>query len=158
MEKASLPATIHRRLIIWNKDGTPVPATVPVLAKSQIEDLALAVISLPYEDPLGLEPEFEGMTIAEVMFIRRARKAARGDPHATDALIDRILGRPKQSAEVKTMRVSYEDYLKEQAAKLKDAKVIPMVPANGGGSSDVKMPAVYVEEDESKDIDLGDLV
>lgn len=113
----ALGAVVQRRLVAWNPDGSPVVVTVPMLTKSQIGDMATAAISLLYNDPLGLEPEFHGLTNAEVMMIRVARRAAAGDFSATDMILDRVLGKPKQSSENVNVKVTYEDFLREQAAK-----------------------------------------
>jgi hypothetical protein len=61
------------------------------------------------------ELEFSGMTNAEVMIVKLARAAARGDKDSTAAMLDRVLGKPKQSVESKSMKLTYEDYLKEMA-------------------------------------------
>jgi hypothetical protein len=86
-----------------------------MLTKPQIETLAAVALSLPYDDPLGLDPEFDGMTNAEVMMVRMARKAAAGDLSVASELLDRVLGRPKQSVESKSLNLTYEDFLKEAA-------------------------------------------
>ena len=136
--------TIQRRMIAWTPEGLPVPVSVPMLSKAGIEELATAALSLPYKiEPLVLtdippsaspaekariqkendalekahesELEFEGRTNAEVMIVKLARAAARGDKDATASMLDRVLGKPKQSVESKSMKLTYEDYLKEMA-------------------------------------------
>jgi hypothetical protein len=136
--------TIQRRMIAWTPEGLPVPVSVPMLSKAGIEELATAALSLPYKiEPLALvdipasappelqsrlqiendaaekayeaELEFQGMTNAEVMIVKLARAAARGDKDATASMLDRVLGKPKQSVESKSMKLTYEDYLKEMA-------------------------------------------
>jgi hypothetical protein len=136
---------IQRRMIAWTPEGLPVPVSVPQLSKAGIEELATTALSLTYRVPpliLPLDPgkdctearraqyemereaaevaheaelEFEGMTNAEVMIIKLARAAAAGDKEATSAMMDRVLGRPKQSVESKSLKLTYEDYLKEMA-------------------------------------------
>jgi hypothetical protein len=136
---------IQRRMIAWTPEGLPVPVSVPQLSKAGIEELATTALSLTYRVPpliLPLDPgrectearraqyelereaaelaheaelEFEGMTNAEVMIIKLARAAAAGDKDATSAMMDRVLGRPKQSVESKSLKLTYEDYLKEMA-------------------------------------------
>ncbi len=125
---------INKRMIVWGPDGVPRPSSVPTISKQGIEDLAAVALSLPYkipEVPLDLsdaehkkavarreeEMEFEGMTNAEVMIVKLARSAASGDPDATTMLLDRVLGRPKQSVESKSVTFSYADVLKEKAAR-----------------------------------------
>jgi hypothetical protein len=131
-------------MIAWTPEGLPVPVSVPMLSKAGIEELATAALSLTYKiEPLVLsdippsaspaekariaaendrlekahesELEFEGMTNAEVMIVKLARAAARGDKDSTAAMLDRVLGKPKQSVESKSMKLTYEDYLKEMA-------------------------------------------
>lgn len=125
---------IQKRMIVWGPDGVPRPSSVPTISRQGIEDLAAVALSLPYkipEVPPNLpdkehqeavqrredEMEFEGMTNAEVMIVKLARSAAGGDAEATSMLLDRVLGRPKQSVESKTMSMTYADVLKEKAAR-----------------------------------------
>lgn len=103
-------------MIKWTPEGLPVPTSVPTISKQALTQLADVALSLPYTDPLGIDKEFEGMTNAEVMMIRLARRAAGGDMAAAESLLDRVLGRPKQSVESKSLRLSYEDFIKERAA------------------------------------------
>ena len=112
-DSLSLPVA-NKRCIVW-KDGVPIPATSPLLTKPQMEALPAAAASLLFIDPLDLEPEFHGMTNAEVAYIKRARKAAAGDDHSLDKMEDRILGKSKQTSEIKSLHLSYEDFLKEVA-------------------------------------------
>ena len=136
-----------RRTITWGRDGLPVPTNVPLLSKPGIENLAVVAASLPYKVPdLVLPPapavdaskmdaeryelekarliaeheaelEFDGLTNAEVMFIKIARRAASGDSAAENTLLDRMLGKPKQSVESKNLNLTYEDLLREKAAR-----------------------------------------
>jgi hypothetical protein len=138
---------VQKRLIVWGPDGVPRPSSVPALTSQGITELSTVALSLPYKlkplevfPPLGKdasniekarrqqeeekaqrdyedELEFEGMTNAEVMIIRMARLAAAGDNEATAAILDRTLGRPKQSIESKSMTMTYADVLKEKAAR-----------------------------------------
>jgi len=130
---------INRRMIVWGPDGVPRPESVPMLSPKAIEDLSITALSLPYKpDPLApSDKEFEGMTNAEVMLVRLARTAAGGSLAATETLLDRVLGRPKQSIESKNVNVSYADVLKEKAdraaAEAKgngtvDCEVVPQPP------------------------------
>ncbi len=113
--------TINRRMIIWTPEGVPMPSSSPLLSKQNIEDLATTALSLPYT---GGEEEFASMTNAEVMLVRLARAAAGGDQSAAEALMDRVLGRPKQSVESKSFRMTYEDLLKEKAAAAQRAETV----------------------------------
>jgi hypothetical protein len=132
---------INKRMIVWGPDGVPRPSSVPTISRQGIEDLAAVALSLPYkipEVPLNLpdkerqeavarreaEMEFDGMTNAEVMIVKLARSAASGDPEATSMLLDRVLGRPKQSVESKSMTMTYADVLKEKAARAQAFDVV----------------------------------
>lgn len=105
--------------IVW-EGGKPVAKYTKIIDKEAVADLPLAAAGLPYkrdalEVELGVDEEFEGMSNAEVMMVRMARAAARGDKRDRGELLDRILGKPKTSAEVKTVKVDYNDYIKEMA-------------------------------------------
>lgn len=113
-------ATVQKRMIVW-EDGVPKPASVPSLSSASIAELATVALSLPYKpDPLTpSEVEFEGMSNAEVMIVKLARAAAGGSQAATTELLDRVLGRPKQSLETKSLSLTYADVLKEKAERVK---------------------------------------
>jgi len=128
-----VPAVPHKRMITWDEiTGLPVPTDVPILEKPQVEALALTTLALPYSTPplavgategeiefhkelLEQEKEFVGMNNGEVMMVRMARAAASGDLSAADKLLDRVLGKPKQSSEVKTLSISYEQFMENLA-------------------------------------------
>jgi len=105
------PAVINQSIIVW-RDGAPFPATRPVLARNQVNELIVATASLPYDGP---EPRYSGMSNMEVALARRAEAMARGDDHALDETLDRILGKAKQSVEKLNLNMNYEDWLKAQA-------------------------------------------
>lgn len=77
--------------------------------------------------------KFAGMTNVEAMMVRKAEKAANGDDGAANDLLDRVLGKPKQSVESKTLNLTYEDLLKEKASQaashIVDAEVVRVEPA-----------------------------
>lgn len=123
VEPSEKGLTVQRRLVAWDPlTGEPITKSVPMLPKEQLRDIALAAMSLPYA-PGTLEneiadAEFRGMTNAEVMLIKMTREAAAtGDSDLVEKLLDRVLGRPKQSSEVLKVHANYEDYLKSLAAK-----------------------------------------
>lgn len=133
------PAIINKSMIVWGADGLPMATGVPTITKAGLEELAVASLSLTYDDPLGIYPEFKGMSNAEVMMVRMARKAADGDISVAAMLLDRVLGKPKQSVESKNVSFSYEDYLKALADKVPPRDVTPRpgrtpdTPDNLGG-------------------------
>ena len=132
---------VTRRIVSWDADGNPVVQNVPMLTKSQIIDIVAAAVSQPYSSPddelaveLGLPPsEFHGATLMEVMLVKAAREAAEtGDPDMVEKLLDRLLGKPKQTSEVLKTVATYEERLREIGAqRAREAK-----PAGGGDSGD----------------------
>ncbi len=105
----------YNPVIGW-KNGLPEITYKEMLSKEIIADLPLVAISMPYkrsdeEVLLGIDTDLEGLTIAEVMNIRMARKAANGDKEAFKLIQDRVLGRPKQQIESTKISMSYSDYL-----------------------------------------------
>ena len=101
----------------WN-EGMPRTKDGKSLAKEQLQQIYHAAAAAPYIgdwNPLTsqyeVEPEFQGMTNAEVAILRQARKAANGDQKATETFFDRLLGKPKQAVESISMRMSYSEYL-----------------------------------------------
>ena len=148
-----------QRMIVWGPDGNPVPTAVPLLTKQSVEDLAVVALSLPYKVPpcppvpsdtkasltseyktalakYEEEKEFEGMTNAEVMIVKLARAAAAGSMAATESMLDRVLGRPKQSVESKSVNFSYADILKEKAARASAMDVVVEVARRVEGAPD----------------------
>jgi len=162
-----------RRMIVFGADGVPRPVSVPLLTKQSVEDLAVAALSLPYKippappplDPLSLELptaeykerlrehneglEFIGMSNAEVMIVKLARAAAAGSMQATETLLDRVLGRPKQSLESKSMTMTYADVLKEKAARAEAVDVLAEVARR---TEDNSFPPAPELEDPLKDL------
>ena len=136
---------VNRRVITWTPEGMPVPTSVPALTRQGVEELAITAMSLPFEPPdvpeylpegskerevaqyeRDKEMEFVGMTNAEVIAVKMARMAASGDKEAIRELWDRTLGRPKQSVESKSVRMTYEDVLKEMARREQGGVVAPL--------------------------------
>ena len=112
------PAAALRRLVVWGPDGAPVVKTERVLSKPQIHDLIAASASLPYmptpeEELLGI---YHGMTNLEVMVVKQHHWAARsGDTAEVEAILDRLVGKPKQSSEVLKITKTYDEALREIA-------------------------------------------
>lgn len=118
--------TVKRTMIKW-VNGMPEPAYENISPQS-VKQLATSALSLPYEgeydESLGIkvvEERFEGMSNAEVMWVRIAEKAAAGDLSAAGIILDRVLGKPKQSVESTSMTLSYPEYL-EMIAKQEQAR------------------------------------
>lgn len=122
-------AIVKRRLVSFDPaTGMPVVQTVPMLTKVQVHDVIAAAAASPYEDPLGLEPQYAGWTNLEVMVDKRVRAAAHsGDDQLVESILDRLIGKPKQSSESVVTKLTYEDTLKEiarQAVSPIDASVV----------------------------------
>lgn len=110
------PAKPNKAMIEW-VNGVPEPC-YGYINPSSIKKLAVAAASIPYSGEWDadlemniIEPRFEGLTNVEVMWIKVAEKAARGDLDATNMMLDRILGKPKQSVESTSMTMSYQEFL-----------------------------------------------
>ena len=124
---------IQQRIVSWDVDGNPVVRSVSVFTKAQVSEIAMAAASLPYVDPndelavtLGLPPsEFHGKTNLEVMLIRQARWAAEsGDTDVIDKVLDRLVGKPKQSVESHTISETYDQALQRIARAAAAAKPV----------------------------------
>ncbi len=116
-------APIAKAAIIKWVNGMPEPAYKDI-NPSSVKQLATTALSLPYEgeynEELGMniiEARFEGMSNAEVMWVRMAERAAQGDLDAAKILLDRVLGKPKQSVESTSMSLTYPEYLELMAKK-----------------------------------------
>lgn len=110
------PGVANRQLVVW-EGGLPVVRNVPIITPAQIKDLHAAALTQLYAEPyddlaieMGLPPSrFHGMTLLEVMLIKRAENAARtGDKDEVEAILDRELGKPKTTAEVHSTTETYE--------------------------------------------------
>lgn len=121
---------VQKRIVVFGKDGLPVPASAPMLSEAQLGAMPLTAASLPYEtkprehltikekeEYLKSEKQYEGLSNGEVMVIKMAKEAADGNTRTTEIVLDRVLGKPKQTSEIKTMHFTYEDFLKEKAKK-----------------------------------------
>ena len=116
----------YQKIIKW-VDGVPLPAFQVLLKSSGVQELPLTVLSLPYkrtpqEIEKEIDVEFSEMTNGEVAMIRVARQAAGGDLEALKILLDRILGKPKFQAEIKSLHVTYQDFLDEIERKEGNSK------------------------------------
>lgn len=100
-------------------DGRPMPRYAQPLNKQQMSELVTAALSTEYEgdidpetgEPCNFDSRYRGMTKAEVMALRLADRAAAGDNKATTEVLDRVLGKPKQSVETVGVKMTYHDFL-----------------------------------------------
>lgn len=103
----------QNKYIKW-VDGVPTPASKRTLQVKDIQQVIKAAASLPFgeeDDVLGICPDFYGLSYMEVAAIRLAKRAAMGDKEATSMLLDRTVGRPKQSVESTNLNMTYQEYL-----------------------------------------------
>ena len=114
---------IRTTAIQW-VNGVPEPI-VKHITPTSVKALATTALSMPYQgeynaelDMYIIEPRFANMTNAEVMWIRTAEKAAAGDLAATNLILDRILGKPKQSVESMSMSMTYPEFLEHLAKQV----------------------------------------
>lgn len=111
----------YESYITWD-NGNPVIAYKEMLTKEVVAELPLAALSARYERTdeekvLGEALDFEGLTLAEVMNIRLARSAANGELDAIKTILDRTLGKPKQSIQSTKLSMTYTEYLDQLAQK-----------------------------------------
>ncbi len=107
--------THYESVVNW-ASGNPVVEYSRMLTKDTITQLPIAALSMPYKRTeeeifFGEDLEFEGLTNAEVMDIRMARDAARGDKESYKIIKDRVLGKPKQEVVKTELTMSYSEYL-----------------------------------------------
>jgi hypothetical protein len=115
-------------MIRW-ENGQPVPVYADPINKDQMSSLITAALSCEYEGEIDPEtgeqyrfdPRFAGMTNAEVMAIRLAEKAASGHDKSITEILDRVLGKPKQSVESVGVKMNFRDYL-DMLAKNEEAQ------------------------------------
>ncbi len=119
----------HLEQVIKWVGSKPVTTYTEIITKEAVAELPLAVLGTKYqrtplEIELGIDEDLEGLTLAEVMMLRVGRSAARGNQWAVREMMDRVLGKPKSTAEVTSVKINYEDYLKKIALKDADFTVV----------------------------------
>lgn len=113
------PSTlVQRRLLVRDKDGNPTLAVVPLVTKAVMQDLHNAAAAMPYAspepDPLHPDHFYDGMSCAEVMVRKRQTRAAfTGED--VEPVLDRLMGKPKQTSESLRINVTYEERIKQIA-------------------------------------------
>lgn len=118
---------VKRRFITWDAAGNPQVVSEDVLTKAAINDLYMAAAAQMYEPEPGnaVDAQYAGLTCAEVMVRKQIMAAARSG--AAEIVMDRLVGRPKQSTEVTKLNLTYEDTLREIARK-ESLKLGPPAP------------------------------
>ena len=133
------------KLIRW-ENGVPIPCTKRIVKPENIQDIIQAAVSLPFtvdDDDYDLYPELYGLSYAEVAAIKLARNAAKGDTTAINALLDRMVGKPKQSIETKNLNMSYQDYLDKVGKQTQEQEALQ------SGSIDIE------PIDDEEEFDIG---
>lgn len=102
----------------WN-NGVPELCYGKAVTPTSVKKLAVISASLPYEgewdedlEMFIIEERFKGLSNIEVMWMKVAEKAANGDTTSINILLDRILGKPKQSVESASVTMGYEEFCK----------------------------------------------
>ncbi len=126
-----------KRLIEYDKDGIPHPYTEMRIPKSQVDNVLLAALNLPYDgcyDPVTGEPileaEFEGLNYLEVGMIKMARRAASGDIDSFKYLVDRVAGKAKQAIETTNVNLTLQDVLAQMEAQSTTSPELPRASIN----------------------------
>ncbi len=148
-EGDSVPATMPEnatvvRKIVW-KGGVPMPYTGVVVPSESVAELAMAALSLPFEDTTEEHPDLKGMSNLEAALVLQARVAANGGIQALETLLDRAIGKPKQNIETKKLTMSYMDYL--DSIKSADVPDDYTPPAPGEGDPDFDPLEMDVQPD-----------
>lgn len=119
------PGVATRQLVVW-ENGAPVVKNIPLITGAQVKDLHAAALTQLYAEPddelkieMGLLPSrFYGMTLIEVMLIRRAENTARtGDSDDVERILDRELGKAVARSENHNVSETYDQVLKRIAEK-----------------------------------------
>ena len=99
-------------------DNVPRVVGREIITKTALGTLPAVAASLPFKPRYDLDgnifPEDEelvGLTCAEAANIQQARKASYGDLDSQNYIMDRSVGKPKQTVESKSMTMTYQDYL-----------------------------------------------
>jgi hypothetical protein len=127
------PGVTTRQLVVW-ENGGPVVKNIPLITAAQVKDLHAAALTQLYAEPydelaieMGLPPSrFYGMTLIEVMLIKRAENAARtGDCDEVEKILDREMGKAVARSENHNVTETYDQALKRiaiaESAKTKAA-------------------------------------
>jgi hypothetical protein len=124
---------VNQRIVTWDAQGNPLVRNQQVFTKAQVSEIAMAAASERYvsaDDELAVElgippSEYYGLTNLEVMLIKQARWAATsGETDVIEKVLDRLIGRPKQTSESHSIVETYEEALKRIGGKIVDAEVV----------------------------------
>ena len=101
---------MQKSVIVW-KDNLPTVESREIFPTENLKLITETILAEPYDDPLGIFPKYKGMSNGEVVLRQLIRRATLGCKDATKELLDRIVGKPKQTIESKRLTMTYQDYL-----------------------------------------------
>ncbi len=101
---------MKKAVIVW-KDNIPSVESREIFPTGQLTAVTETILAEPFEDSLGLWPQYNGLSKGEVVIRQLIDKACLGGKDATKELLDRLVGKPKQQIESKKLTMSYQDYL-----------------------------------------------
>ncbi len=101
---------MKQAVIRW-EGNIPVTESRDVFPVAELKNVTEAILAEPFEDPLGIWPEYIGLSKGEVVLRQLIGRATCGDKDATKELLDRLVGRPKQQIESKKLSMTYQEYL-----------------------------------------------
>lgn len=118
---ANLP--IHDDDIVWDGD-VPRPKLARKLSRDSMNELARCALSLPYQGIWDSEsqryvipdPLYIGKSVGEVLLLQMANDAVNGNEKARTELLDRTMGKPKQSVDATVATLDFNKFLEMSAA------------------------------------------
>lgn len=111
----------------FDENGMPVPRYTKPMPVKQMQDIFATGLALPYE-PVAIDgvvpPEEEklrGLTVGEVLVYRQLMNATAHPKYispeesvkAANFIVDRVMGKPKQTNEVTQVNLSYAELLQQ---------------------------------------------
>lgn len=122
---ANLP--IHDDDIVWDGD-VPRPKVARKLSRDTMNELARCSLSLPYQGIWDSEsqryvipdPLYVGKSVGEVLLLQMASDAINGNEKARTELLDRVMGKPKQSVDATVTTMTFNDFLEMSAMEAGD--------------------------------------
>lgn len=161
------PQITSNNLFEW-REGIPSPYGAQPMTKEQVQTLYFAAAALPYNGVWNPETQaweipdrFQGCTTMEVIIQKQFEEAASGNLKATEQVIDRILGKPKQAVDVAMATMSYSEFLEKLANE--DAQANNAYAQASSQVIDIANGRPFVQPDASnfdefdKDEILGDV-
>jgi len=108
--------------IVWDGD-IPRLKHSRKLTRDSMNALAQCALSLPYvgvwdselQQHIIPDPSFYGKSIGEVLLLQLANEAINGDAKARTEMLDRTMGKPKQSVDATVTTMTFNDFLEASA-------------------------------------------